>query len=152
MLHRVLPASDQGEHLRPRQLELDRTARAPSRHDAEHHAGEPAVSLAAEAAAHVARDHLHPVERQAEAMGDDAARAEHRLCGRMDRHTLAIPLAIPGRDRGIQLHRIVVVDRRRVVAVDHDFGLGESTLGIAAPAVGRPAAGRLGRKGVGDAL
>ena len=79
LLDRLLPASDQGEHLRAGQLEPDRPAELPRRHDAEHQAGKPGAALGAEAAAEISGDHANALGGQAEAMRERGAVREHRL-------------------------------------------------------------------------
>ena len=48
------------------------------------------------------------------------------------------PVALPGRDRGVHLHGIVVLTRVNVSRIDRDLGLGQRAVGVAAVGFPRP--------------
>ena len=87
------------------------------------------VGLAAEAAAEERHDDPHLVERQPEQHGDLLADQERVLAGGPQGQLAAVPV----RDRGVGLHRVLVDGREGVLPLDDHGGVREGAAGIAAP-------------------
>ena len=84
--------------------------------------------LRAEAAAHEVADDAHLVLRDAELLGGLRAHAPDELRRGVEVEDVAFPLA----DRLVRLHRVVQDGLRPVLGLDHDVGLGEAALDVAA--------------------
>ena len=87
------------------------------------------VGLAAEAAAEERHDDPHLVQRQPEQRGDLLPDQERVLAGGPQGQLAAVPV----RDRGVGLHRVLVDGREGVLPLDHHGGVFEGAAGIAAP-------------------
>jgi hypothetical protein len=86
------------------------------------------VGLAAEAAAEERHDDPHPVERQPEQHGDLLADQERVLAGGPQGQLAALPV----RDRGVRLHRVLVDGGEGVLPLDDHGGVFEGAGGVAA--------------------
>ena len=86
------------------------------------------VGLAAEAAAEERHDHLDQVQRQPEQRRDLLSDQERVLAGGPQGQLAAVPV----RDRGVRLHRVLVDGGEGVLALDHHRRLGEGAVDVAA--------------------
>ena len=107
------PVTHPAEHLRAIRQQLHGTAGNLRRHHRERHV-RPRLPLAAERPADERRDHGNALDRDLKRGGDRMLHAEHPLRRIVDRH----PAAVPGGDRAVGLHRIVVFRRRTIGLVD----------------------------------
>ena len=131
-LHRVRAVADAVIHLAPRQHQLDRPARHARAERRQRHV-RPGAQARAEGAADEGRDDADVLRRDAEHGGDFVGRVVHPL--RLVPQGQAV--AVPGRDGGVHLDRVVVLARDHVGLVDLDLGGRERSLGIAAPRLRR---------------
>ncbi len=121
----------EGEHLLAGDGELDRAIDVPGAHRREHHVW-PRRPLRAEPAADVRRDDPYPVGVEAEHLGhrrDDAPRALRRV-------VQVQTAAGPGGDRGVRLHRVVVLRRGGVRRVHGHLGAFQGGRDVALLGVG----------------
>ena len=123
--------ADRAEHLRARQRDLHGAVRQLRGHRGERDV-RPRRALRTEPAADEARDDAHVLGGQAEHRSELAARADHAL----RRVVEGEPVALPQRDGGVRLHRVVVLDGRRVHVVDLGRGARERGFGVALVRVG----------------
>ena len=131
-LDRVRAVADAVIHLAPRQHQLDRPPRHAGAERRQRHM-RPGAQARAEGAADEGRDDADVLRRNAEHGGDLVGHVMHPL--RLVPQGQAI--AVPGRDGGVHLDRVVVLARDHVGLVDLDLGGRERFFGIAAPRLGR---------------
>ena len=127
-LDRVRAVADAVVHLAPRQHQLDRPPRHAGAERRQRHV-RPGAQPGAEGAADEGRDDADVLGRDAEHGGELVGHVVHPL--RLVPQGQAV--AVPGRDRGVHLDRVVVLARDHVGLVDLDLGGREGSFGIAAP-------------------
>ncbi len=141
--------ADRGEELAPGQLEAHRAPGAAGGHRGKGDV-RPGPQRRAEGAADEGIDDAHLVGRDAEAAGDLVAFVADPLGLAPQREVFALPV----RDGGVRLHRVVLLARLRVDRIDPDGCGGEGGVGVAlaglrtASLLGGSLGGRLGEAGV----
>ena len=126
------PVPRDREHLLPGHRELDWSPERLRRHDRHDHV-RARRALGAEPSADVGRDHADLIGLETERLGHGVLDVDHALVGVVERDA-AIP---PDRERGVRLHRVVVLGRRLVGAVDRHLGARERLVEVTVGGVGR---------------
>ena len=135
----VRPIADPVIHLAPRQHHLDRAPSDAGAERGQRHV-RPGAQGGAESAANEGRDDADVLCRNAEHGGNFVGRVVHPL--RLVPQRQAV--AVPRRDGGVHLNRIVVLARDHVGVLHLDLGCREGSVRIAAPRLRRPPLPALG--------